>query len=66
MVILCPFWEIIFLILFFLIFYCYFGYPILIYFFALLANKKVEKKAIEPTISIIISVYNEEDFIQKC
>lgn len=57
------FLKILFWILLFLIFYCYFGYPILIYLWAVILEKKVEKYKIEPTVSIIISAYNEETYI---
>lgn len=57
--------QILFFILFFLIFYCYFGYPILVLIFSLIFNQQVEKSSIEPSVSIIISVYNEEDFIEE-
>jgi poly-beta-1,6-N-acetyl-D-glucosamine synthase len=55
--------QFIFLISLFLIIYCYFGYPFLIYFFARFFRKKINKSPIEPTVSIVISAYNEEDCI---
>jgi poly-beta-1,6-N-acetyl-D-glucosamine synthase len=56
--------QMLFCLFLFLIIYCYFGYPSLIYLFAILFKKRVEKSPIEPTISIIISAYNEEDCIE--
>ncbi len=50
--------------LLFLIIYCYFGYPVLIYLFASLFTNRIDKSPIEPTISIIIAAYNEEDCIK--
>lgn len=52
-----------FWILVFLVFYCYLGYPVLLYCCATLFKKVVDKSPIEPTVSIIISAYNEEDCI---
>jgi poly-beta-1,6-N-acetyl-D-glucosamine synthase len=56
--------NILFWILFSLIIYVYFGYPLLIYFFRALFKKKIKKVPIEPTVSVIISVYNEEEHIE--
>ncbi len=47
----------------FLIFYCYLGYPFLIAFFSKIFHKPIFKKPICPKVSIVISVYNEEDVI---
>ncbi|BAZ41640.1 family 2 glycosyl transferase [Calothrix sp. NIES-4101] len=55
--------QLLFWISAFLILYCYFGYPVLIYLLARFFPKKIDKLPIEPTISIIISAYNEEDCI---
>jgi poly-beta-1,6-N-acetyl-D-glucosamine synthase len=57
--------QFLFYLLLFLITYCYFGYPLLIYSGAIFCKKKIDKFYIEPTISIIISVYNEEDYIEN-
>jgi poly-beta-1,6-N-acetyl-D-glucosamine synthase len=57
--------QILFWYLLFLIVFCYFGYPILIYLFALIFKKVSQKSPIHPTISIIISAYNEEDCIEN-
>lgn len=58
------FLKILFWVLLSLIFYCYFGYPVLIYLWSVFLKKEVKKCAIEPTVSIIISAYNEEDCIE--
>jgi cellulose synthase/poly-beta-1,6-N-acetylglucosamine synthase-like glycosyltransferase len=42
------------------LFYVYIGYPILISLAALIVNKKVKKEINLPTVSILISAYNEE------
>jgi len=47
------------------IFYCYLGYPILIAALAKLFNRPVKKKSFVPKITVIISVYNEEDVIER-
>jgi poly-beta-1,6-N-acetyl-D-glucosamine synthase len=57
--------QVLFYLLLFLISYCYFGYPLLIYVFAVFFKKKVDRFYIEPTISVIISIYNEEDCIEN-
>ena len=57
--------EVTFYLLLFLIIYCYFGYPLLIYIFASLFTNRIDKSPIEPTISIIIAAYNEEDCIEE-
>jgi poly-beta-1,6-N-acetyl-D-glucosamine synthase len=45
--------------------YCYFGYPVLIALLAKLSPKGVQRKDIYPTVSIMISVHNEEDVIER-
>jgi biofilm PGA synthesis N-glycosyltransferase PgaC len=50
-------------ILLFSVIYCYFGYPLVIYVLARLKPNPVIKQSIEPTVSIVISLYNEEDVI---
>ena len=57
--------QVLFCLLLFLILYCYFGYPLLIYVFAVFFKKKVDRFYIEPTVSVIISIYNEEDCIEN-
>jgi poly-beta-1,6-N-acetyl-D-glucosamine synthase len=48
-----------------LVIYCYLGYPFLIYLFSKCAPNPVYKSPIYPTVSVIISAYNEEDVIQR-
>lgn len=48
-----------------LIVYCYFGYPLLLMFVSKFSEQKVAKKYIEPSISVVISLFNEEDVIEK-
>jgi poly-beta-1,6-N-acetyl-D-glucosamine synthase len=57
--------QFIFYFLLLSIVYCYFGYPLFIYLFALAFRNEIDKSPIEPTVSIIISVYNEEDWIEN-
>ena len=55
--------TILFWALFFSIIYCYFIYPFIIFLLARLKSAPVRKACIEPTVSIVISLYNEEDVI---
>ena len=48
-----------------LIFYCYFGYPLLLFLFAKLFSRPVRKSNFEPSISICMSVCDEEDVIEN-
>jgi poly-beta-1,6-N-acetyl-D-glucosamine synthase len=50
---------------FLLIFYTYLGYPLLLILWARVATRKPMKGEYEPTVSVILSVYNEEKFIEK-
>jgi len=52
--------EIIFWLTLGIIFYTYFGYPLFILFLSLFINHKIKKGAIEPTVTILITAYNEE------
>lgn len=56
---------ILFWLLFLIILYCYFGYPLLIYIVAKLHPRKVHKKKFRPAVSIVLSVWNEEEVIEK-
>jgi len=56
---------ILFWVLLFTVCYCYFGYPFLIFLIARFKPNPVHKESIEPTISVVLSVYNEEDVILK-
>ncbi|MGB7210827.1 MAG: glycosyltransferase family 2 protein [Pyrinomonadaceae bacterium] len=48
-----------------LIFYVYLGYPLLVYMVSRLFPKSVKRAAIEPSVSIIITAYNEERDIRE-
>lgn len=48
-----------------LVVYCYAGYPVLISIFARFFPKPVAKKKIKADVSILISVWNEEDVIER-
>jgi cellulose synthase/poly-beta-1,6-N-acetylglucosamine synthase-like glycosyltransferase len=56
---------------FFIVFYSYFGYGVLIYFLVRLKRRFAKTKKLpdqtlfEPEVSLIISAYNEADFIEK-
>ncbi len=52
------FWTILSLVV-----YCYFLYPCLVFALARLLKNPVHKSSYEPTVSLLISVYNEEDVI---
>src|SRR3989338_7182642 len=45
--------------------YCYFGYPLLLWLMARLWPDPVQKGSYEPKISVILSVWNEEDVIKE-
>lgn len=45
------------------IFYAYLGYPILVAALSLVFQRPINKKAIEPTVSLLITAYNEEQDI---
>jgi glycosyltransferase involved in cell wall biosynthesis len=48
------------------ILYAYIGYPFILYIFSLFSRKKIQRDArYIPFISLIITVYNEQDRIQK-
>jgi cellulose synthase/poly-beta-1,6-N-acetylglucosamine synthase-like glycosyltransferase len=48
-----------------LIFYIYFGYLVMVYIVSRLFPKSVKRAAIEPSVSIIITAYNEERDIRE-
>ncbi len=54
-----------FWILLFLVVYCYFGYPALIFILAKIKAVPIRKNNIEPAVSIIVAVHNEEDVIRQ-
>ena len=47
------------------ILYCYFGYPLLLYSTSRILHQHIRKSSFEPTVSIVLSAWNEEDVIQK-
>ncbi len=47
-----------------LIVYCYFGYPFLIWMWSRLFARPVNKKQITPSVSVVMSAWNEEDVIR--
>jgi cellulose synthase/poly-beta-1,6-N-acetylglucosamine synthase-like glycosyltransferase len=47
------------------IFFTYFGYPLLILFFSLFIDNKIEKGDIEPNVTFLITAYNEEKNITE-
>lgn len=56
--------ETIFWLIIFLIFYIYAGYPLLLILLSLFINNKVNKGDILPTVTFLITVYNEEKAIE--
>lgn len=57
--------KIVFWTAFFLIVYSYFGYPIILMVLGLGKGKKVSKRKITPTVSLLILAYNEEKIIRE-
>ena len=57
--------EFLFWFMMILIVYCYFGYPLLLVVISKIIHRPVAKAPFEPTISVVISLYNEEDVIEK-
>ena len=47
------------------VFYTYFGYPLLTLLLSLFLDNAVNKKDIEPTVTFLITAYNEEKNIEK-
>lgn len=48
-----------------IIFYVYFGYPLLVYLLSFFVRKPLEKGDIYPEVSILISAYNEDENIER-
>lgn len=46
------------------VFYAYLGYPVLVYLLSRVFGRDVDRAAVEPTVSIIITAYNEEKHIR--
>lgn len=62
------FWEFVFFLSCFLVFYNYAGYAIIAYAITLVAKNRVVSEINTknlPTVSFIVAAYNEEDFIEK-
>lgn len=62
------FWEFVFLLSCFMVFYNYAGYAILAYIITLVAKNRDAAKINNrhlPTVSFIVAAYNEEDFIER-
>lgn len=56
-------YKIFFFVCLLVIFYVYIGYPLCAWILAQLVRKRIDKAVYEPTVTIIISAYNEEDHI---
>ena len=48
-----------------LVFYVYLGYPVLVYVVSRLFPKRVKRGDFEPSVSIVITAYNEERDIRR-
>ena len=48
-----------------MLFYIYFGYPILVFLLSRLRNERIIKGNYEPHVTILISAYNEQDVIES-
>lgn len=58
--------EIIIFFFVFIIFYVYFGYPLIILMIAMINQRNVAKNEnFEPMVSLVIAAYNEEDIIEE-
>lgn len=57
--------EFIFWVTIGIIFYTYFGYPLFTLFLSLFVNNPVNKRDIEPTVTFLITAYNEEKSIKQ-
>jgi len=57
--------ELIFWVLLVLTAYCYFGYPLLLGGIAKCFPRRPKKGKVEPTVSLVLSVWNEEDVIKR-
>ena len=54
-----------FFISIFMIFYIYLGYPLLVFVWAHMNGKSIKKSQIFPSVSILISAFNEEEHIEN-
>lgn len=50
---------------FLVLFYIFIGYPVVLLILSMLVGKKILRKDIRPTVSLIISAYNEEKVIRR-
>ena len=57
--------ELLFWISIILIFYAYFGYPLVIVLLSFFAKTTKDKQPITPTVSLLITAYNEEKDIER-
>ena len=57
--------EIVFWFLVGTVFYTYAGYPLILFLVSSFSRKPVVKEKYEPTVSIVVSVYNEEKTIEQ-
>lgn len=57
--------EFIFILSLSLLAYTYIGYPVLLFVGSLFVNRKVDKGLVQPAVTIIIPVYNEEKQIAR-
>ena len=48
-----------------LVFYTYVGYPMVLFVASLFLRKEIRKRRSEPRVSVILSAFNEEKWIQK-
>ncbi len=49
----------------FFIFYTYIGYPVILYVWSLFRRQEVKKGDFCPMVSVVISVFNEADYIER-
>jgi len=57
--------EVLFWLLFSVIFYCYFGYPLIILGLAKIFGRPIQKAGQVLHVSVVISVYNEADVLER-
>ncbi|MFC1658437.1 glycosyltransferase family 2 protein [Candidatus Omnitrophota bacterium] len=57
--------EALFWLMFIMVIYTYFGYPLLNLVISLFINNRVNKKEIEPSVTFLITAYNEERHIRE-
>jgi len=57
--------EVIFFVSLFLVFWAYFGYPFSLMVFRFVKRKRTRRESITPSVSLIITAFNEEKRIQE-